>query len=103
MTGSIESRPTPNSFLASAAGDAFLSHLPKLASHTGARPALWQRGLNADRWTYPLLASVIPPFEVQDELLPHRLVSEKRQETQGGRMRTDRRPRLRAVKTEGLT
>lgn len=26
--------------------------------------------------THPLLTSMIPPLEVQDELLPHRLVSE---------------------------
>lgn len=27
--------------------------------------------------TYPLLTSMISPLEIQDELLPHRLVSKK--------------------------
>lgn len=75
--------------------DAFLLRLSRTAAdflsgswhsfHTRhrARTALWRRSKNADLWTYPLLASVIPPFEVQDELLPHRLVSERREERAG--------------------
>lgn len=39
-------------------------------------PGSQQRVGNLQLSTYPLLTSMISPLEVQDELLPHRLVSE---------------------------
>lgn len=51
--------------------------------------ALWQEQKkinkkNAALSTYPLFASVIPPFEVQDKLLPHCLVSGRWEERARG-------------------
>lgn len=39
-------------------------------------PGSQQRVKNVRLSTYPLLPSMISPLEVEDELLPHRLVSE---------------------------
>lgn len=42
-----------------------------------------QRVKNVECVTYPLLTCMISSFEVQDELLPHRLVSKRTEEKRG--------------------
>lgn len=79
----------------------FLFGLPKMATHFKEQLAQFhtshpswaesqQRVKNVAFSTHPLLTSMISPLEVQDELLPHRLVSEWDKEREAWRKRRDR-------------
>lgn len=65
-------------FLQGSAGPDHLLEQQPARFHTShpSGPGSRQTVRTAQLSTYPLLASMISPLEVQDELLPHRLVSE---------------------------
>lgn len=78
--------------------------VPKMATHFKEQLAQFhtshpswaesqQRVRNVEFSTYPLLTSMISPLEVQDELLPHRLVSvrDEEREEEGQRDKNKRR------------